>query len=1275
MMPEAYATKQHLAWDGLTQFYTERVSQPYSTSAASLYKLAGGKFKRPTGSGVAKGRKAPAMQIGRAQQAARRGYSKQRKDVAAGGPAAKAQADLAAKYRDLGQRRQTLGPKDKPVGVQAAGLAGGRPSVTSPPTAPLFPRPSGTFDASAEKIRAAVQPPQKLYPNRSVRPTSTVPAKPREVPKAPEVPKRTPEELAHQNMVRGNWTVGRQYHRPPSAPGNVEKLVRQQAGKVGDQASRYMTPESRRLLMLAGGGAAAAPIAAHLDSKAQSAGLGTVGDVVSDIGSGLAAIPGPAPVEGADGLYRTDAEKAQPAAAPAAPAAAGGITPPDTPTDAGTPGFMGQAKKFIGDYGAPIAGGGLAIGLIWHMIRKRNEKKKREAEQRRLGLKYAAADPGDELLDKLASACPVVYGFIAGCVDNNASCSDVVDMLYKAAAVSDKFADACVAANEPMALFEKAAQTVAIQEHHEKTADILRGMLKSGIVMPPKPKTPQATPQPATPAPAAAAPAAAAPAAAPAATPAAAPATQPTPRYDPRRQPAANMEEWKEMAMSMSPADAALRRPVEVQQKWDDPNTRYGINGRRPTPVDPNAEHLYGVDPNHTQPSGLPNQRTQEGAAALANKRYNSLAGVIGGLVSPDWRSQQAAESAGEYQDKIKQLAEYQNMTPEQEQAHNDSIPLTSKLLGKGGPPMHPDTAIGMLPPPLVARAGQGVVRAGQGARSLYGQAANVAGRASNAVKAVPGVGKALQVVGSKPVQYGLGAANTAGLVANKPLGVMSGAFWGADQLSTAQANESNHAYINKVLGDEIAGPKLQEMMDRERAILAQQGIVGQEAEDRVAGLLRYDAASLMEDKGEIATKQQRTQRATETWNVLQGLEATDPLTKSLMADVRAAGIASGISKDDEKALDKYVSDRSQDIVATRIRLADEPGGPPIPPAMASTLGDGAVGAQGPDALQEQVPGEVPAEQVPGAAPADDPASLGLDPAKVEQAGPEAAAQTTQATEQIRSAAGNMQPAEVEQLKNELASGDAESPAVQEAVKKISKDSGLDPQSAWDMFNNMDDGAKLMAGLGVALGTISLIASLTSEKGGLMGFLGAVLGFGAAAGTLAHGGVLGEGAQDFTKGIMGMAGIGGPAQATWTPPESPKALTQAEGTPEQMQLAGGDTQPAEQATPAAQAAPAKPSMLTPDRIGEIATQHNLPMGEGDPAVFDEPDQAQLITDFISDGKGIDAIKALAGEMSPQQKQELQQKIDANIGELSYLKRKWYDNNANMQARRQWLGKL
>jgi len=237
-----------------------------------------------------------------------------------------------------------------------------------------------------------------------------------------------------------------------------------------------------------------------------------------------------------------------------------------------------------------------------------------------------------------------------------------------------------------------------------------------------------------------------------------------------------------------------------------------------------------------------------------------------------------------------------------------------------------------------------------------------------------------------------------------------------------------------------------------------------------------------------------------------------------------------------------------------------------------------------------------------------------------------------------------MQPDEYKRLAEGITSGDPNNPAVQQGIKTLAEQTETDPQTAASIFDNMDDGAKIMLGLGLALGTVSLISGLASEDGGAMGFLGSVLGFGAAAGVLAHHGMFGPQAQQFTQSLMQTMGFGeaqkgvSPEQAAQQDEAAIAALMNAgQGQPEQGQPPAAPTEvqkPAEPQPGQPSAEQPQPQMPQPPKaqphqqefLGFMADKQITP---------DEFAQIQKDPKFqeylfnLPDNAGVAALRALA----------------------------------------------
>ena len=174
------------------------------------------------------------------------------------------------------------------------------------------------------------------------------------------------------------------------------------------------------------------------------------------------------------------------------------------------------------------------------------------------------------------------------------------------------------------------------------------------------------------------------------------------------------------------------------------------------------------------------------------------------------------------------------------------------------------------------------------------------------------------------------------------------------------------------------------------------------------------------------------------------------------------------------------------------------------------------------------------AKQLAQASPTHTPGLFNVSEEALQQAGPDGQAQVGQAASQVTEAAKQLGPEGYARLQKDLTSGDPNTPGVSTALQNFQQQTGLPLNDAWQSFQQMDPGSQLMLGMGVALGTVGLLAALTSENGTL-GFLTSVLGFGAATGALANEGVFGEHAQQFTKGILDLVGGGGAQQKQQQP--------------------------------------------------------------------------------------------------------------------------------------------
>lgn len=893
-------------------------------------------------------------------------------------------------------------------------------------------------------------------------------------------------------------------------------------------------------------------------------------------------------------------------------------------------------------------GGTLALGLLWHLMRNRSKRRRSDELRAAYGLdKESSHDPWDQLLDAVAHDCPVLCGFVMGCMDKGASFEQTVIGVQRGVHVCDKFAEAWQAAQEPLDRLIVAANWLCTRDLNEKTASILSGMLTKtgpgGLALRPFDLYVLASR-----------------------------AQLEKCGFGPGQ-----VEAMQSSGSSTRPGAGVA---PSTRPEWSDPKVRFGTQGTGPgLGVGPNmawegikaslgnagrsmkglfgglaggvgtvvggAGNMVGIpyaDTIYQQSSEMARGGMGDFANSLGASGLNTAAegnSNVGNQIegqrqqtrqATGWDkatdlASRGAEAAGEFAATAVPMAGAGNIAGATRTG--GAQVLTPKNLIMGSP------AVGAPLGQAMGAAVQGVQQAGLGAKALYGQAAQAAGRAGAAAKAVPGVGQTLKVLGSPTARL----ADLAGSITGTPLGPWSGGFWASNQIGKYREDVKNQASIDAALADPVIAAELQPMLDEGRQTLAAQGITGADAEHQLRAMVAPQVALMMAGKDDLMAAQQETQRATEMWDVARGLQDSDETLQMLIQEATIAGMAAGKQGAD---LDKYVNDMGRQIVAARISVAAQ-GGAPLPPALASLVVN------------------------------NNTAAFGIKPDALAAAGPEAGVQVAGAVDTVVKTVNNMGPQKFGDMQQQLASGDTTTPAAQHAIKTMADSNGMSLESALEAFTNMDTGSKVLAGLGLALGTIGLISALTDEDGGPMSFLTSALGFGAVAGMLAHGGVFGQEAQQFTKGLMAQLGMGGDE---WKPPETPEGVVQAAGTPEPTQLPGGaetQAQPAA-ATPQAAGQPPAAVGLTPDKLQAFARRFRLPMGEGDPNTFDMPDQEALLTNFIRSGTHTPAIQQMAGQMSPQQKAQLHAAVQKSIADLPGWKRTWFDNDRGMQSRYKWL---
>jgi len=165
-------------------------------------------------------------------------------------------------------------------------------------------------------------------------------------------------------------------------------------------------------------------------------------------------------------------------------------------------------------------------------------------------------------------------------------------------------------------------------------------------------------------------------------------------------------------------------------------------------------------------------------------------------------------------------------------------------------------------------------------------------------------------------------------------------------------------------------------------------------------------------------------------------------------------------------------------------------------------------------------PAEAPAAASAAAAPQPLPANTAGETQQAATAapgstGPGAAAQPSMeaAVQTVQSAGQN---GELQQALNDVNSPEATQTQVK-AVSNIAKETGASPEQAQAWYDQMSTPEKLLIGLGLGLSTIAMLGG--GEGAGK--WLATILGLLTAGGAAAHSGVMGEGAQDFVRGLVG----------------------------------------------------------------------------------------------------------------------------------------------------------
>jgi hypothetical protein len=123
----------------------------------------------------------------------------------------------------------------------------------------------------------------------------------------------------------------------------------------------------------------------------------------------------------------------------------------------------------------------------------------------------------------------------------------------------------------------------------------------------------------------------------------------------------------------------------------------------------------------------------------------------------------------------------------------------------------------------------------------------------------------------------------------------------------------------------------------------------------------------------------------------------------------------------------------------------------------------------------------------------------------------------TAATQSVQS----QPPEKVDAAKEMLTSGTVPDAVKKEIAPTLMEQLGIGLQQAWAHVQKMPIEHQIAMWLGLGLGTVSLIHSMTSEEGGIGSWLATLLGLGTAAGVAAHGGVFGQQAQQAMHGAEG----------------------------------------------------------------------------------------------------------------------------------------------------------
>lgn len=352
--------------------------------------------------------------------------------------------------------------------------------------------------------------------------------------------------------------------------------------------------------------------------------------------------------------------------------------------------------------------------------------------------------------------------------------------------------------------------------------------------------------------------------------------------------------------------------------------------------------------------------------------------------------------------------------------------------------------------------------------------------------------------------------------------------------------------------------------------------------------------------------------------------------------------------------------------------MAEKAGPPPLggpAPTPAPTGAPGLAPAPVPKPTSSQAPGQVPQATRPGE-PAGPPSGqptpapgtpgsdlpaeglklFGVDPGLLRKAGPEAEAQVVGTIEQVMTHMNKSNPAEFQRMQEGIASGNPQHPANTFVANQIQQQLGVDKSTAWGVWENMDSTSKLLAGMGIAIGTISLISSLTGGENGMANFLGMVLGFGAATGAFANAGMFGAEAEKFTKGLMGMTGLGG------ADPIAAQQAQEAAATKGIRDAGLPDAPPpsapgAPDATTAPASVPATPGAPPDQAFGQLMGDNKIDKGELD-QILQDPALKQHILG-LPDEQGLGALRAVvAGQPELGDKLQMLKKYPQYKGDVA-----------------------